>query len=443
LATDIESFLFEIILIFIFVVLSALFSGSETAFFSLSRVKLQHLKENGGVSALRVVQLLEKPRQLLITILIGNTLVNVATATLAALLTTKLSHLVQLDEAVVILLEIIVVTGMLLLLGEITPKIIAIKNAVAFSQRISLFISIIHFLFYPITIIITHFTSFLSDLLGLEEIGAFFSQEELKTLIEVSEEKGAIEEDEKEMIHSIFLFAQTYVREIMVPRIDMVCVEKNTSLDGLIELIKQNGFTRIPLYQGRVDNILGIIHAKDLLPYIHCMHHDPPEVPVDLTTFARPVQFVPENKKIDDLLREFQRDKIHMAIVVDEYGGTAGLITLEDILEEIVGEIQDEYDTEGPLIKKIDEKTYLAQGKINVYELQEILNIQFPISEGFDTLAGLIFDHTGYVPKENEKIQYEDLELVIEKIDRNRIVLVKILMPERHETEENSQAARS
>lgn len=443
MATDIESFLFEIILIFIFITLSALFSGSETAFFSLSRVKLQHLKENGGVSAVRVVKLLEQPRQLLITLLIGNTLVNVATATLAALLTTEFSQLLQLDETVVVLLEIVVVTGMLLLLGEITPKIIAIKNAVAFSQRISLFISIVHFLLFPVTIIITRFTSFLSDLLGLEEIGAFFSQEELKTLIEVSEEKGAIEEDEKEMIHSIFLFAQTYVREIMVPRIDMVCVEKNTSLDGLIELIKQNGFTRIPLYQGRVDNILGIIHAKDLLPYIHCMRHDHPEAPVDLTTFARPVQFVPENKKIDDLLREFQRDKIHMAIVVDEYGGTAGLITLEDILEEIVGEIQDEYDTEGPLIKKIDEKTYLAQGKINIYELQEILNIQFPISEGFDTLAGLIFDHTGYVPKENEKIQYEGLDLVIEKIDRNRIVLVKIIIHERREPDENLPVVKS
>lgn len=436
--TDIEPFLFEIILFFVFIVFSAFFSGSETAYFSLSRVKLQHLRENGGPSALRVVKLLEKPRQLLITILIGNTLVNVAAATIAALLTAEVSHSLHLSENLAIFIEVVVVTSILLILGEITPKIIAIKNAVAFSQRISLFLSILHFLFFPITKIITRFTSFLSELLGLEEMGVFFSQEELKTLIEVSEEKGAIEEDEKEMIHSIFRFAQTYVREIMVPRIDMVCVEKNTPLNNFIDIIKQNGFTRIPLYQKRVDNILGIIHAKDLLPYIKSTRNGSQEEPLDLTSLARPVQFVPENKKIDDLLREFQHDKIHMAIVVDEYGGTAGLITLEDILEEIVGEIQDEYDSEGPLIKKIDEKTYMVHGKINIYELQDVLNIHLPISEGFDTLAGLIFDHTGYVPKEKEKIVYEGLEFIIEKIDRNRLVMVKVIIRETNEDEEKN-----
>jgi len=430
LDTDLEPFLFKLLLFFIFLLFSAFFSGSETAFFSLSKIKLQHLKESKISSAQRVVKLLENPKQLLITILIGNTIVNVSAATIAALLTADLSAGFHFREEIAILLEIVVVISILLVLGEITPKIIAVKNAVAISQKISFALQIISFLLYPISYLLARFTTFISKTLGIYDVGIFFSQEELKTLLEVGEEKGAIEEDEKEMIHSIFEFSQTSVREVMVPRIDMVCVEKNTSLDELIDIIKENGFTRIPLYQGRVDNILGIIHAKDLLPYIKAEKKSTEIPPVNLSSLARPVQFVPENKKIDELLREFQQEKTHMVIVVDEYGGTAGLITLEDVLEEIVGEIQDEYDSEGPLIKRVDERTFLADGKINIHELQEFLGLPIPISESYDTLAGLIFDQTGYVPKEKERIQFDEFAFVIEKIVRNRIVLVKIILKE-------------
>ncbi|MCI0515766.1 hemolysin family protein [candidate division KSB1 bacterium] len=394
--------------------------------FSLSKLKIQHLRESGIPAALRVVRLLERPKQLLVTILIGNTLVNVAAATTAALLTADLSQKFNFSKDLALIFMMIIVTFLILMVGEITPKIIAVKNAVALAQRVGLILQFLNVLFFLFSWILVKFTEAISHLFGIKEVGVFFSQEELKTLIEVSEEKGTIEEDEREMIHSIFEFSHTSVREIMVPRIDMLCVESNTSLDELIEIIKENGYTRIPVYQGRVDNILGIIHAKDLLPYIKSEKDGVSNQVISLSKLARPVQFVPENKKIDDLLREFQREKAHLAIVVDEYGGTAGLITLEDILEEIVGEIQDEYDTERPLIRKIDDYAYLVDGKMNIYELQEIIQVTLPIREGYDTVAGLIFDQTGYVPKEQEVIHFDKIDFIIEKINRNRIVSVRL-----------------
>ncbi|MCK5738359.1 HlyC/CorC family transporter, partial [bacterium] len=414
------------ILFILFLVLSAFFSGSETALFSLSKLKLQHLRDLDNPAAKRVLKLLEQPQHLLITILTGNTLVNVSASTIAALLTADLCLYLGISHHVAIILEIGVMVGLLLILGEITPKFIAIKNAVQFSQRISALLTFFSYLLLPVTWVLVQFNTVLARNLGVKEIGVFFSQDELKTLIEVSEQKGAIEEDEKEMIHSIFEFGQTSVREVMVPRIDMVCVETGTHIEELISIINTRGKTRIPLFRDRIDNILGIVHAKDLLPYISPNPEQLSTQPIDLLKLARPVQFVPENKKIDDLLRDFQRDKIHLAIVVDEYGGTAGLVTLEDIIEEIVGEIQDEYDFEGPLIRKLDNNTYTVDGKTNVSELEEILEIPFPTSESYDTVAGLIFDHTGYVPKEKEVIEFEYFDTEIEKIDRNRIVMVKL-----------------
>lgn len=438
---DIEPFLLKIFFFIVFLILSAFFSGAETAYFSLSKIKLQHLKESGIRRALRVAKLLDQPKQLLITILIGNTTVNVAAATVAALLTTDLCAQFQINEKLALFLEISVVVCVLLLVGEITPKIIAVKNAVSFSQQISFALQIISYVLYPFTFILAGFTNFISKIFSISDIGVFLSQEELKTLIDVGEEKGAIEEEEKEMIHSIFQFAHTSVREIMVPRIDMICVDSDMPLDELIGLIKSRGFTRIPLYEDRVDNIQGIIHAKDLLPSIKLEEDSLKTISQDLVKIARPVHYVPENKKIDDLLREFQSERIHMAIVVDEYGGTAGLITLEDVIEEIVGEIQDEYDTERPLFRKVNEVTFLVDGKINIHELQEeVLKMPIPISEGYDTLAGLIFDHTGYVPKENEKITYDRFDFIIEKIVKNRIVLVRIIVKDNFETDTHSLA---
>ncbi|HDP98839.1 MAG TPA: HlyC/CorC family transporter, partial [bacterium] len=365
---------------FIFLIfLSSFFSGSEAAYFSLSREMIDRLAETATKNAQRVVKLLRRPRHLLVTILVGNTVVNVSAASIAALLTADISDQLNFSREIALMIEVVVVTLLLLIFSELMPKIVAIKNPYKFSATVSIPLRIVSFILYPIVIILDKFPALFSGLMATRVKKHLLSKEELKTLIEFSEERGALEEEERDMIHSIFDFSQTLVKEIMVPRIDMVCVEKNTSLEGLVNIIHSNGHTRIPLYDEKVDNILGIIHAKELLPFISNQ-----EKKVDLIKLARDAMFVPDSKRIDELLNELQTEKQHMAIVVDEYGGTAGLITLEDIIEEIVGEIQDEYDKEKPLYKKIGENQYLIDAKIDLDELNEELKLDFPLDKGYE-----------------------------------------------------------
>lgn len=401
---------------------SAFFSGAEGAYFSLSKEIIERLKESSSRSGIRVANLLSKPRTLLVTILVGNTIVNVAAATVAALLTADLSAYWQFPKNLAIALEILMVTFVLVILGELFPKIAAVKNSFQFAETISIPLSILRVLLSPIVSLLEKFPQLLSGILATRVNRRLLSKEELKTLIEVSEEKGALEEDEREMIHSIFEFSKTTAKEIMVPRIDMVCVEKNTSLGELIEIIKTEGHTRIPLYDEKVDNILGIIHAKELLPFIKGEAQN-----ADLAALARPAMFVPESKPIDELLKDFQVEKQHMAIVVDEYGGTAGLITLEDVIEEIVGEIQDEFDAEKPLYKKIDDTHFLVDAKIDLDELNEELDMDLPVDQSYESLGGFIFDLIGSVPRKKQEIVYGNYKFIIEKIERNRIVEVLII----------------
>ncbi|RMF58153.1 MAG: HlyC/CorC family transporter [Calditrichaeota bacterium] len=240
--------------------------------------------------------------------------------------------------------------------------------------------------------------------------------------VDDEERLDALEDAERAMIHSIFEFGDTEVHEIMVPRTDMVCVEENTDFETLVKLIDERGHSRIPLYSEGVDNILGVIHVKDLLPYMTSEKVSRPA----LKELARPAYFVPETKKLGTLLKEFQRDKHHMAIVVDEYGGTAGLITLEDIIEEIVGDIQDEYDKEPPLYRKLDDQNYIIDAKIDLHELNEKLNFDLPTEGEYESLGGFILSLTGYVPDEKEVVTYGNYTFFIEKVDRNRIRRVKL-----------------
>ena len=418
---EVESFI-RLIIFLVLIVLSAFFSGSEAAFFSLSKEMIDRLKESTSRTSVRIVSLLAKPRLLLVTILVGNTIVNVAAATVAALITTDISSYFQLSEHIAIIIEVVIVTLILLIFSELTPKIFAVKNSYKFAAAVSIPLQIFNFFLYPIVFFLDKFPNLLSGLLATRVKKHLLSKEELKTLIEVSEEKGTLEEDEKEMIHSIFEFSQTTVREIMVPRIDMVCAEKSISFNELVDIIKTEGHTRIPLYDEKVDNILGIIHAKELLPFI-----DGSSEKVDLASLARPAFFVPESKPIDELLKDFQVEKQHMAIVVDEYGGTAGLITLEDVIEEIVGEIQDEYDTEKPLFKKIDDSHFLVDAKIDLDELNDELEMNLPVDQSYESLGGFIFSLIGSVPQKKQEIEFGIYKFIIERIERNRIREVLII----------------
>ncbi|RMD87419.1 MAG: HlyC/CorC family transporter, partial [Calditrichaeota bacterium] len=284
---------------------------------------------------------------------------------------------------------------------------------------------ILYYIFTPFTLLVRQVLNFAAKKYDIVKNLSLLNKHEILVLLEETEYDRNIDPEKRSMIHSIFELGETEVHEIMIPRTDMVCVEENTSLKELTKIIKDKGHTRIPLYRQKVDNILGIIHAKDLLPYLI----NEKGKQVKLSDLARPAYFVPESKKLYQLLREFQQQKSHMAIVVDEYGGTAGLITLEDVIEEIVGDIQDEYDQEAPLYRKLSENVYLVDAKIDLHELNELLNIELPTEGGFESLAGFILSLIGYLPKEKEVVTWHGYTFTIEKVVRNRIIRVKMQIP--------------
>ena len=416
----------EIVIYFlIFVALliaSAFFSGSETAFFSLTPAQLERFKNSPSRAEQRVSQLLNTPRQLLITIVLGNTMVNITIASLAAILTTRLSRILEFNENLVVLLDVLVVTFVILILSEILPKVIAVRNPESFSRRFAVLLSAFYYLLYPISYPLSRFTRFLQSRTGFSEDKTLLTEEELKTLAEVGEEQGMLQKDEKEMIHSIFEFGETTVKEIMVPRTDMIIVDINTTLSELMKLVKKKLHSRIPVYKNRIDNIIGILYVKDLPPYLSKRKREK----IELEKMVRPAFFVPEQKKIDELLREFQEEHIHMALVVDEYGGVSGLVTLEDIIEEIVGEIQDEYDKEPPLFERIDNNTFVVDGRMPLEEVNEKLEMDLPTEEGVETISGFILNILGSLPREKEQINYQGYNFIVEKINRNRILKVRI-----------------
>jgi putative hemolysin len=409
---------FSFLLIF-----SAFFSGSETAFFSINSIILEKFIDEKSKQALRVVKLLSTPRRLLITILIGNTLVNVTAASIAVILTTRLCDQVGISKEIGIILNVLIVTFLILVISEISPKIFAVKSAATFSKNVSFLISIFYYLFLPFSAIIDKTITLLTNLFNMTEADRekFLKTNEFQALLELGAEQGELELEEKEMIHSIFEFGDTIVREIMVPRTDMVCVPHDAGVDDLIKTIKEKGHTRIPVYKDSIDDIKGLINAKDLLPFIFNT-----KKPVNLLDLARPAIFVPESKNIDDLLRLFQKQRQHMAIVVDEYGGTSGIVTLEDVIEEIVGEIRDEYDKEQALYRKMDENSYIVNAKIDIESLNDLIDMNIPISEDYDTLGGFIFDLIGEVPEKEQVIAYKDYEITIKEVKNNRIIQVAI-----------------
>ncbi|OGB99245.1 hypothetical protein A2V82_12455 [candidate division KSB1 bacterium RBG_16_48_16] len=418
-----ESSLTFIVVFSFLLFLSAFFSGSETAFFSINSIILEKFIDEKSKRAQRVVKLLSTPRRLLITILIGNTSVNVTAASIAAILTTRLCEQVGISKEIGIILNVLIVTFLILVISEISPKIFAVKSAATFSKNVSFLLSVFYYLFLPFSAIIDKTITLLTNLFNMTEADRekFLKTNEFQALLELGAEQGELELEEKEMIHSIFEFGDTIVREIMVPRTDMACVAHDAGVDELIKTIKEKGHTRIPVYKDSIDDIKGVINAKDLLPFIFNTKKT-----VNLLDLARPAIFVPESKNIDDLLRVFQKQRQHMAIVVDEYGGTSGIVTLEDVIEEIVGEIRDEYDKEQALYRKMDENSYIVNAKIDIESLNDLIGLDIPISEEYETLGGFIFDIIGEVPEKEQVVAYKDYEITIKEVKNNRIIQVAI-----------------
>ncbi|GAB6100258.1 hemolysin family protein [Halanaerocella petrolearia] len=419
--------LIEPVSFFILLILSGFFSGSETALMSVNKVEIRHLNQEGNKKAAIVEKLLATPDRLLATILVGNNLVNIAASSIA----TKLAIDIFGNAGVGIATGI--VTLLLLVFGEITPKSIANKKTAKFSMTVARPIEVCYYLFYPIVKVLNILTSIITGSKEEDQYQgkAFISEERIRRFLTVGEREGVIETDEKQMINSIFEFDDIRVKEILVPRIDMICVEINDPMENLIEIVTDMGLSRIPVYNDTIDNIVGIVYAKDLLPLLRQEESD-----MDVQKIMRPAYYVPETKKIDNLLSELKKEKIHMAIILDEYGGTAGLVTIEDILEEIVGDIQDEYDEEEKLIKMVNEQELLVDGRVDIDEINETLGIDLP-EEDYETISGFVLSMLGYVPKDGERLEFEDLTITVEEVIQRRITKVKIKHLEAESKEDN------
>ena len=431
--------LFEPATVVMFVVLvmlllaSAVVSGSEVALFSLDASVKESLDQAKDKASRRVLALLEKPRHLLITILLLNTFINVSAAILAALITENIAAGFGLSRTTVFVLEVIVLTFVLLVISEITPKLIASQHAVTYSRSVSGPLRMFYRILYPIVALLAFWmqrTQWRFQRWFMPDTPERLSTEDLKAMAVIGEAHGSLEEDEREWIHSIVEFGDTSVRAIMINRLDVAALPVTATLPEALELIRTSGHSRLPLYVDHLDNILGIIYAKDLLPYLR-NGNSPPRL--DWTRLMRPPMFVPQGKKLDDLLKDFQRRKTHLAIVVDEYGGTAGMVTLEDVLEEVVGDIRDEHDeAETEFYEKLDDNHYRVDARIDLDDLNDLLDLDLDTETfDFETLGGLIFHLTGDIPSEGEKVNYGRLTMEVETVENNRIrhVHVQVTAP--------------
>lgn len=421
------------VVLLILLLFSALFSGSEVALFSLDSHDREALGSQGDARSQRVLRLLERPGALLISILILNTVVNVGAAVLAAVITHDLAAAYEWNPALTVVLEIIVLTFVLLIVSEISPKLLATNNARVFSRIVSGPLLVFHRILLPVSSWVSHrMQSFHGR---FESVQTRLSADDLKTMAEIGEAHGTIQEDERELIHSIVEFGETTVREIMVSRLDVVALSSEATLSDAISTIRTSGHSRIPLFAGHLDNILGIIYAKDILRFLS---QDPRPEAMDWAQLVRTPIFVPLGKNLDDLLTDFQSRKTHIALVVDEYGGTAGLVTLEDVLEEIVGEIQDEHDElEEALVEELDDGTYRVDARIDLDDLNDYLDVSLDTdSFDFETLGGLVMSVGGSIPEQGDEIDFQNLNLRVETVENNRIGQIVLRVEE--EPEEGS-----
>ena len=394
----------QFVVLFVLLVLSGFFSSAETALFSISKAKAIHLAKQKGPTNKLIRKMKADPHRLLATILIGNNLANVGASAIATAITIDLfeSHAVGIATGVM--------TFLILIFGEIFPKSIATSNNILIARLVIFPLYWLSVLFTPLIV----FLNFIPKLTGKIHKKPIVTEEELMTFVEVVEEEGGIEEEEKELIENIFEFDDTNASEIMAPRADMFVIDVNEELK--LEEIVKSGFTRIPVIEEDIDHVVGILNIKDLLN-----HQATSDEAVDVRKIMREPYFVPENKKLDNLLRQFKKRKQHMAIVVDEHGGVSGLITLEDALEEIVGEIIDETDNVEPHIVKTMPNEWRVLGKSEIDEVNETIEMNIPDSREYDTFSGYVLDQIGRIPQEKEEIPLGNFLITVKEMDGNRI----------------------
>ncbi len=409
----------KLITLFCLLAFSAFFSGSEVALFSLNTKKIKGDFANHPFLLNYINTLIYKPRRLLVTVLLGNTVANVAASIITVHLALEYAALSNTPFEVALLVQIILLTVIILLFGELIPKVIASKNPIKFTKVIVIPIYWISVILYPVAEIITELIKAASNKIKFDKTKGVISKDELSKLAELGHEKGAIEEEEQEIITSIMEFRSVLVSEIMTPRVDIVAVSKDAGIEAIINTITESGHSRLPLYNDNLDEILGIIYAKDLLPYLKDKGKG--DV-VSVKDLVRKPMYAPETKRIKDMLHEFQEKKMHIAIVVDEYGGTSGLVTLEDVIEEVVGEIWDEFDREEKSINKIGQDKFLVLGKTSISEFNETIGFQLlDETDDYDTIGGLVLSNAASIPEEGYSFKIADYCITVKKVVNKRI----------------------
>lgn len=412
----------ELLAVIVLLVFSGLVSGSEIAYFSLLPKDMEEINQSNSSSLVRVKKLLQNQKKLLATILVANNLINVGLILLTTLVINQLINFSALHEYLSFFIQVIGITFIILLFGEVIPKIYATKNGLFLSKLMSLPLIFLSYLLYPISFLLMRFTGFIDK--HVKQRGLDITVEDLSHALDLTSD---IDEDNEEhkILKGIIKFGETSVKQIMTARVDVVALEKNAVYQDVITTILESGYSRIPVYEESFDTITGILYIKDLLPHLEEKEN------FDWNTLVRKPFFVPENKKIDDLLEEFQEKKIHLAIVVDEYGGTSGIISLEDILEEIVGEISDEFDDEDLTYSKLDENNYVFDGKTQLNDVFKIIGIEEDELFGDDkidaeSLAGLVIELAEKIPQKNERVTYKNLLFTVEASDKRRVKRVKL-----------------
>ncbi len=409
---------FQLAILITTLILCGLASAAETAFTSISRIKLKNLVEEGDAKAADIEHLLAEPNTFLSSILIVNSVAVIVASSLATVLALRFSTTYG------GLLSSILISLVVLIFCEITPKTAAVQNPLRWARVLVGAVKGTAWVLHPVVAMLGGITSFFVRMLGgqIKHNSPFVTEEELRLLVTVGEEEGVLEEEETDMIHSIFEFADTTVREVMIPRIDMVTLDSNATVTEAVDVALQGGFSRIPVYEESVgiDEIIGVLYTKDMLKQLREGHNTFP-----IRDLVRPAYFVPESKKLDDLLREIRQKRVHMVIVVDEYGSVAGLVTIEDLVEEIVGDIQDEYDHEEVLYEKVNENSYIFDAKINIYEFSDMLDMKLEDGD-YETLGGFVYEQLDKIPIEGDSTTYKDLKFTVLATRGRRITKIRV-----------------
>lgn len=409
-----------IVFMLLFLCLVAFVSAAESAFFSLSPTDMEELKVSASNTDVRLLQLLKAPKRLLATLLISVNFINIAIVVLSTYVMEGLfdfSH----NPLAGFVIQVVVITFLILMVGEVIPKIYATQNPLKATRMLLLFVQVLQRIFYPVSSVLVYSTSLMDKLVKPKTHN--ISVDELSQALELTSDEDMPEEDHK-ILQGIVKFGNTVVKQIMRSRTDVTAIEFGMPYHKLLAEITAYGFSRVPVYKGTIDHVAGVLYTKDLLPYLD--ENDT----FSWQSMIRPPFFIPENKKIDDLLREFQFKKIHLAVVVDEYGGTSGIVTLEDVIEEIVGEINDEFDDDDLIYSKLDDNNYVFEGKAPLNDVYRVLDIDgdpFENAKGeSDSLAGLLLELEGRIPKKGETIRFEKLTFTVESADNRKVKRVKI-----------------